>query len=802
MSDADVPSAPEPRAFRSEADARFYLAAIVQSSDDAIIAKDLNGVIQAANPAAERLFGYSADELVGKSIRMLIPEERQSEEDDILARIRRRERVDHFETVRVRKDRTLVDISISVSPVLDPEGRIIGVSKIARDITAQKRAAAELAAQQEWFRVTLGSIGDAVIACDPDGRVTYLNGAAARLTGWSPEDALGRPLVEVFHIVNEQTRQPVENPADLVMRSGHVVGLANHTMLIGRDGTETPIADSAAPICDRDGQLLGVVLVFRDVAEQRRVEEAIAEQREWLATTLDSIGDAVIATDTHGRVVFMNRMAERLTGAQAEDSRGRAYHQIFRILDEETGRVVDNPIRRVLAEGAGGVRGAHSMLLALDGSRRPVEETGAPIHNRAGAVIGVVLVFRDVTDQRRIDTERQATQAERERLLEAERAARGEAERASRVKDEFVAMVSHELRTPLNAILGWTEILMQGRADADLVERGLDVIARNTRIQAQLVADLLDVSRIAAGKLRLEIGTVDLRPIIEAAIETVQAEAARKRIEIRSSIPADRTRLTGDPARLQQIVWNLLSNAVKFTPEGGRVDVGLVRSDGAAHLTVRDTGVGIQPEYLPHIFDRFHQADRSITRRFGGLGLGLAIVKHLVELHGGDVRAESVGEGRGSTFTLTLPLESAPAVTSSAAEPAAPRTLGHVSLDGLHVLVVEDEPDTREFLQHLLEHHGAAVTSAGSADEALARFGAIEPAVIISDIGLPELDGYEMLREMQRVRQNAPMPPAIALTAYARPEDRARALAAGFQRHLAKPIEPADLLNAVCDVVS
>src|SRR5688572_16787841 len=330
--------------------AQAYLAAIVESSDDAIISKNLDGIIQSANAAAGRLFGYTAGELIGRSVRILIPPDRQSEEDKILARIRRGERVDHFETVRVAKDGRLIDISLTVSPVRDASGAIIGVSKVARDITERKQAAAALAAQREWFRVTLASIGDGIIASDPDGRVTYMNGIAEGLTGWTSESAQGLPLADVFEIVNETTRQPVDNPAGLVIRTGRILGLANHTLLINRDGTERPILDSAAPILGESGNILGVVLVFRDVTEQRRAEEAIAEQRKWFATTLESIGDAVIATDVRGRVVFMNPVAEHLTGWRIEAARDRACTDVFKVFDETTLKAVDNPVTRVLQE--------------------------------------------------------------------------------------------------------------------------------------------------------------------------------------------------------------------------------------------------------------------------------------------------------------------------------------------------------------------------------------------------------------------------------------------------------------------
>jgi PAS domain S-box-containing protein len=776
-----------------------YLAAIVEGSDDAIVSKDLDGIIRSCNAATARIFGYSVNELIGQSIRILIPPDRQTEEDEILGRVRRGERIDHFETIRLAKDGRPVDISISVSPVRDRSGTIVGVAKIARDITEQKRLARELAAQQEWFRVTLGSIGDAVIASDPSGRVTYLNSSAETLTGWKAHEAIGAPLVDVFQIVNEKTRRPVDNPAALVIRSGHIVGLANHTVLIDRGGAEHPIADSAAPIRDVQGRTIGVVLVFRDVTEQRRAEEAIAEQREWFETTLESIGDAVIATDVHGRVEFMNPIAEHLTGWRLNDATGRKCDEVFRIVNEHTRRTVENPVTRVLAEGTVVGLANHTILISADGTERPIDDSGAPIRSRDGRMVGVVLVFRDVTERHRAEVERHDAAAERERLLEAERAARGAAERASRVKDEFVAMVSHELRTPLNAILGWTQLMTRPDADLAVVRRGVDVIARNTRVQAQLISDLLDVSRIVSGKLQLDIDHVDLPVVVADAIETVQKDADEKGVVIERALDRAVGSVAGDPARLQQILWNLLSNAIKFTPRGGVVRVRVRQSGSDAEVTVADTGVGIRPDFLPHIFDRFQQADQSMTRKFGGLGLGLSIVKHLVEQHGGSIRAESPGEGHGATFTIVLP-------SSSRTDRRATRhvdgrcveTVSAASLAGIRVFVVEDEPDTREFLERFLTAAGGTVIAVSTATEALARLPECESDILVSDIGLPDMDGYDLMHRIRQLElQHCGAIPAIALTAYARSEDRTRALRAGYQAHLAKPVEPIELVATI-----
>jgi PAS domain S-box-containing protein len=780
--------------------AQAYLAAIVESSEDAILSKNLDGIIQSCNARAERLFGYTAGELVGHSIRMLIPEDRQAEEDEILGRLRSGHRIDHFETVRLAKGGRPVDISLSVSPIRDEAGRIVGVAKIARDITEQKRLARELEAQREWFRVTLASIGDAVIASDVGGRVAYMNEPAQALTGWRASEAIGQPLADVFRIINEKTRKPVDNPTDLVLRTGHIVGLANHTVLIDRNGVEHPIADSAAPIRRAGGQVIGVVLVFHDVTEERRAEEAIAEQREWFETTLGSIGDAVIATDVQGHVVFMNPVAEHLTGWRLSEASGRPCADVFNIVNENSGRTVESPVTRVLTEGTVVGLANHTVLVAADGTERPIDDSGAPIRSRDGRIIGAVLVFRDVSERRRGELERRDAALERERLLEAERAARADAERASRVKDEFVAMVSHELRTPLNAILGWSQLMVKPDAGPEVIARGLDVVTRNTRLQAQLISDLLDVSRIVSGKLRLEVAQMDLASVVGDAIDTVQREADDRRIVIERDLDGSVGMITGDAARVQQIVWNLLSNAIKFTPEAGHISVRLRKRGSDAEISVADTGVGIRSDSLPHIFDRFQQADQSITRRFGGLGLGLSIVKHLVELHGGSITAESDGIGRGATFTIMLPSSAEARTAEETPYGGISKDTGQArdSLTGLRILVVEDEPDTCEFLERFLRNYGGDVVMAHSAEEALSRLSGDNVDIVVSDIGLPDVDGYDLMHRIRQLPADAGGAiPAVALTAYARTEDRTRAFRAGYQAHLAKPIEPAELVATI-----
>ena len=402
--------------------------------------------------------------------------------------------------------------------------------------------------------------------------------------------------------------------------------------------------------------------------------------------------------------------------------------------------------------------------------------------------------------------ERKRVEQERDLLLTAERAAREEAERISRMKDEFLATLSHELRTPLNAILGWTQILQLHQPGEAELKQGLEVIERNTRVQTQLIEDLLDMSRIISGKVRLDVQRVDLAVVVEAAIQSVLPALESKGIRLHTVLDPIGGTVMGDPNRLQQVLWNLLSNAAKFTPKGGRVQVLLERVNSHIEVSVVDNGQGIKPEFLPHVFERFQQADSSSTRQYGGLGLGLAIVRHLVELHGGKVRAKSPGIGQGSTFVVVLPLV---AVHDEQIDETRlhPRSGSQVraadcpSMSGIKVLAVDDEPDSLKMVARVLELCGCVVLTATSAAEGLELVKRERPDVLVSDIGMPQEDGYALLHKVRSLRpEEGGNTPAIALTAFARSEDRRRAMLAGFQMHVSKPVESAELMAVVANV--
>ncbi len=393
--------------------------------------------------------------------------------------------------------------------------------------------------------------------------------------------------------------------------------------------------------------------------------------------------------------------------------------------------------------------------------------------------------------------------SDRERLLESERIARAEAERANRTKDEFLSLVSHELRTPLNAILGYAQLLSEHENSSKDVAEAADVIQRNGRAQAQIIEDLLDMSRIVSGKMRLDVQSLEIAAVIQSAIETVRPTAQAKEIRLHAMLDPRAGRVLGDPGRLQQIIWNLLANAIKFTPKGGRVQVVLERVNSHVELHVSDTGPGISPEFLPHIFDRFRQADATSARQHGGLGLGLSIVKHLVEQHGGTVSATSAGAGQGSTFTVCLPSQAVQLERDGheRVHPTSggqPDLSGLPALEGLKVLVVDDEADARSLFQRLLEHQRIEVQTVESAGEAMPLIGQFRPDVIVSDIGMPVVDGYQFIRNVRSLdKEHGGRTPAIAATAFARSEDRTRALLAGFQAHVTKPVNSSELLAVI-----
>jgi PAS domain S-box-containing protein len=721
---------------------RAHLAAIVDSSEDGIISKTLEGIVTSWNQGAERLFGYTAPEMIGQSITRLMPPEVQQEEIQILAKIRSGERIDRFESVRIHKDGHRLNISLTISPVRDSRGTIVGAAKIAHDVTEKRRV--EKAFEEEARALAvLNEVGHSVSAQnDLEQVVQTVTDAATELCGAN----FGAFFYNVFDKNHEAywlyTLSGVPRDAfaqfpnpratavfaptfkgEGIVRSGNIKRDPRYGKNAPHSGMPVghlPVTSYlAVPVISRTGEVLGG-LFFGHAAE-----DVFTERSEQLAVAIAS--QAAIAIDKA---------------------------RLFQGLQQE-----------------------------LE-ARRKAEEALLESEARLKQVI-----------------------TEREQLLQSERYARSEAERLGHMKDEFLATLSHELRTPLNAIQGWATLLRQKEVTPEDRTRGLEAIDRNVRAQAQIVSDLLDMSRIISGKIHLEVQLISLHEVIQNAIESVRASADAKKIRIRTLLDSSVGFVRGDPNRLQQILWNLLSNALKFTPVGGRVQVILERVNSHVELVVEDTGIGIAPEFLPYVFERFRQADAALTRRHGGLGIGLSIVKTLVELHGGSVRVKSAGQNQGASFAIALPVShvSEQEVERSQRLPVLADPLEAIELprlDQTTMLIVDDEPDGRQLMVRILEGRGAKVTAVAGGAEALELLKTHAFDILVSDIGMPDLDGYELMRRVRLLDSNRPGPiPAIAVTAYARAEDRQRSLLAGYQMHLAKPIEARELVAGIASLL-
>ena len=581
-----------------------------------------------------------------------------------------------------------------------------------------------------------------------------------------------------------------------------------------RDGAGSEIAESIQLVRQRAEQ---AVLLAQRALEARSAE--LVHSLSVMRATLESTADGILVVDESGKVQDFNEQFLRIWKV-SRDVIVKCHREI--LLEFVLPKLKQPEEFRARTEAIYQASAPDSLdtVEFLDGR---VIERYSKLRLIEDRVAGRVWSYRDITKRVRAEeaqaaialdnarlygaaqreiAERKRAEAEREKLLVSEREARARAERETRMKDEFLATLSHELRTPLNAILGWANLL-RATDQPEVVAEGIEVIERNARAQAKIIEDLLDMSRIVSGKVRLEVQRIELDAVIKSAIESVSPMAAAKEIRVATELDPRANFITGDPARLQQVFWNLLTNALKFTPKGGAVRLELERADSNVRLRISDTGLGIAPNFLPHVFDRFRQADSSSTRRHGGLGLGLALVKNLVELHGGTVRAESAGENQGAAFTVTLPI--APMDEKLPVETPAPAPLRNkrwpmemADFTGLRILAVDDELDARELVAHILSECGAAVATAGSCAEALELTRKVRPHLLITDIGMPDEDGYAVLEKIRRLSaEEGGAAPAIALTAFARAEDRERALRSGFQVHLSKPFEVSELIETV-----
>lgn len=637
----------------------------------------------------------------------------------------------------------------------------------------------------EW-QTTFDAMNDGVCLLDWEGRVRRCNRAMTEF--------LRKPYSEVHGCLHQELMQSRLGGTEVFLfsRIQETRQRESRDLQIDRRW----FSASADPIFDKDGAFLGAVYIVTDITARRRVEKALRTSEERFRLLLENMEDyAIFFLDPQGLVNGWSTGAEALLGYQEAEILTKPSSIIF--TPEDIDRRED---QRELEEAVTAGRAEDERWhVRKDGYWFWASGIVTPLRDETGELRGFAKILRDFTERKRAEDERIA-------LLEREQEARLQAEAANRMKDEFLATLSHELRSPLNAMLGWTRLLNSRKFDEVTTARAMETIERSARAQAQLIEDLLDVSRIIQGKLRLNIRPIALVSVIQAAIDIVRPAAEAKEIQLYSDLDPVVDLVAGDSDRLQQVVWNLLSNAIKFTPKGGRVEVRLERVNSYIEIAVKDTGQGINPNFVPYVFDRFRQADSSITRSSTGLGLGLAIVRHLVELHGGTVRAESPGEGQGATFTVKLPVipmrnEVIPRKSVDiAVEEEAPLD-NSPSLQGMRVIVVDDEADSREYIITLLEQCGAEVVATTSASEALDAVSHIKADVLVSDIGMPEEDGYSLIRKVRALKaEQGGQIPAVALTAYARAEDRTKAIAEGFQIHIPKPVEPAELATVVASL--
>ncbi|WP_218079451.1 hybrid sensor histidine kinase/response regulator [Anthocerotibacter panamensis] len=809
------------------------------------------------NRSYEEWFGCSRAEIQGRHLREILGEKTWAQVEPYLAQALSGQQVS-FESEVTDSSGKVHAVEASLVPQSTPEQGVVGFAALIRDITTWKETEQALNHSQERYCSLIDAISQIIWHTSPDGEVLTEQPTWVAFTGQIFEARRGaRDWLEAVH-PEDRARTAQAWSEAIACRTYFEC----EYRLRRHDGVYRHMHVRGVPVYEPDGSIREWVGVNTDITEHKQNQEALQrahddlESRVVARTTelrrsntllrleisrrkrmeavlrfsdviLTQMPDAVLVTDLEGNIQQWLGKAEQIYGYTAAEAVGKPTN--FLDAPGARGKACSHALQQIQEQG---IFSTEVLRLRKDGSEVYIEATAGLVCDSHGQPSFIVSIERDITDrvvaedsihrlnadleQRVIERTAQleAAHALKDELLAREQVARALAESArleaesqrhealaaNRLKDEFLATLSHELRTPLNAIIGFSQLLLKGKLNGASSERALETIERNARAQNQLIEDILDVSRIITGKLKMEVQPVELAVVIEQALDAIQLAAQSKGITLEAHL--ERAGLIiGDSNRLQQVVWNLLSNAVKFTPAGGQVGVCLERQETHMAITVWDTGQGIAEEFLPHIFERFRQADSSSSRQHGGLGLGLAIVRQLIELHGGRVTVESAGESQGTTFTVYLPLAELPCLVACASPwtpPDRPVKSRIPRLEGLRVLVVDDEADARELLTAILEQSGAQVRTAVGTSEALERMASWSPDVLVSDIGLPGEDGYDLIQKVRALdAQWGRRTPAAALTAYARTEDRMRALAAGYQLHLPKPVEPHELVLVV-----
>jgi PAS domain S-box-containing protein len=764
------------------------LRTLIQASPLPIVVIEPDMTVKLWSAAAEQLFGWSEAELLGQRL-PVVPEEKQEECRQLREAVTNGEIFFAVETYRRKRDGSNVVLSISAAPIYDDGGSVNAILLILQDITEQQQAQAALRDSEERLRLALIAANQGLYDLNVQTGDAIVTPEYARMLGYEPEN---------FSETNAKWRDRL-HPDDVAVvyqaYEDYVAGRRDEYRVEFRQRTQSGdwkwiLSLGKIVSWDNQGQPIRMLGTHTDISDRKQAE---LEIRKFVSLT-DNSTEFIGMCDMDFVPFYVNAAGRQMVGLDDVRQYNETPVREF-FFPEDQDFIVNEFFPDVLCQGRAEVeiRFRHFKT----GEALWMIYNVFYVRGENDQPIGLATVSRNITD-------RKQAEAERERLLVREQAAREQAEAANRIKDEFLAVLSHELRSPLNPILGWAKLLRTRKLDEQKTAHALLTIERNASLQTQLIGDLLDVSRILQGKLSLNIAPVDLATTIAAAMETVRLAAQAKSIQIHTALNEAIGQVSGDCARLQQIIWNLLSNAVKFTPEGGQVEVRLERVGTYAQITVSDTGKGISPDFLPYVFDYFRQADGATTRKFGGLGLGLAIARHLTELHGGTVTVQSLGEGQGATFTVRLPLlKEAAGLDNEPSSNCSTDLLATSPLAGLQILVVDDDADTREYLSFVLEQAGATVICGVSADEALQVLMQLTPDILLSDIGMPQMDGYTLMRRVRAMPcDRGGQIRAIALTAYAGEMNQQQALAAGFQRHIAKPVEPETLIQAIASLSS
>ena len=649
---------------------------------------------------------------------------------------------------------------------------------IRLDLLKRRAAEDELRVNEARLRTTLRSIGDAVLAADTGSRITFMNPVAEKLTGWSEKEAVGEDSRRVFRVFHETTKSEVENPIIKALQENTPVGLASGTILISQDGTERPISASGAPIRDETGEVSGAVLVFRDITERRQAERDLRR----LAAIVSSSEDAIVGEALDGTITAWNAAAERLFGYSASEVIGRSIDLLEPAGPEDATGVTLMRIHK-------GERVQHydTTRKRKDGQRVSVSISVSPILDANGRIIGASKIARDISERKRSELALRASAT----ALEAAKKA---AEEANQAKDHFLATLSHELRTPLTPALASAQVLERRRDLPPDIRPAIELIRRSIELEALLVDDLLDLTKIARGKIELRRESVDLHAVIQSVADICRSEILAKRQTLAVDLKATEHHSEADSARIQQVLWNLIKNGVKFTSAHGSITVRTENPEpGRIRIAVTDTGAGIRPDMLARIFEPFEQGPSAVMPRHGGLGLGLSISKTLVELHGGAIRAESSGEGLGATFTVELS-----AFLERRFVPAARVSEGTAALlrKPLSILVVEDHTDTANALAQLLDSEGHAVQTAGTVADAIGLFRDRPFDLLITDLGLPDGSGHELLGQLRQIRPTR----GIVLSGYGMDADIARSAVEGFDDHLIKPVNIRRLITAIARI--